>query len=101
MGNASQQSKQKQQISKKQSQGIKKAVNIRQSGVDPTTNENRVYLGMQQAEIFKQLIQASNEAQAQLNFALTTAGFSDVIVVGGNLDGDSPHFIIKKEPTPQ
>tara|TARA_R110000822_G_scaffold68772_1_gene167413 strand:+ start:413 stop:583 length:171 start_codon:yes stop_codon:yes gene_type:complete len=56
---------------------------------------------MQQAEIFKQLIQASNEAQAQLNFALTTAGFSDVIVVGGNLDGDSPHFIIKKEPTPQ
>tara|TARA_R110001606_G_scaffold362514_1_gene516302 strand:+ start:261 stop:563 length:303 start_codon:yes stop_codon:yes gene_type:complete len=97
MGNASQQSKQKQQISKKQSQGIKKAVNIRQSGVDPTTNENRVYLGVQQAEIFKQLIQASNDAQAQLNFALTTAGFSNDVIVGGDLDSDSPYFIIKQE----
>tara|TARA_R110000782_G_scaffold29639_2_gene73560 strand:+ start:897 stop:1076 length:180 start_codon:yes stop_codon:yes gene_type:complete len=56
-----------------------------------------VYLGVQQAEIFKQLIQASNDAQAQLNFALTTAGFSNDVIVGGDLDSDSPYFIIKQE----
>ena len=51
---------------------------------------------MQQAEIFKQLIRASNEAQAQLNFALSAAGLSNDVIVGGDLDSDSPHFIIQQ-----
>jgi len=87
--------KRKQQTLKNESQATKK------TDVKPITSENRVYLSMQQAEIFKQLVQASNEAQAQLNFALTTAGFSNDVIVGGDLDSDSPHFIIRKEPTPQ
>ena len=95
MGNASQQSKHKQQTLKKESQAINK------TDVKPITSENRAYLSMQQAEIFKQLIQTANEAQAQLSFALTTAGLSDVMVIGGDLDGDNPHFIIKKQNTPQ
>ena len=90
MGNASQQSKRKQQTLKNESQAINK------TDVKPITSENRVYLGMQQAEIFKQLIQASNEAQAQLNFALSAAGLSNDVIVGGDLDSDSPHFIIQQ-----
>jgi|TARA_R100001143_G_scaffold60512_1_gene60068 hypothetical protein len=90
MGKGSQQSKRKQQTLKNESQAINK------TDVKPITSENRVYLGMQQAEIFKQLIQASNEAQAQLNFALSAAGLSNDVIVGGDLDSDSPHFIIQQ-----
>ena len=90
MGNASQQSKRKQQTLKNESQAINK------TDVKPITSENRVYLSMQQAEIFKQLVQASNEAQAQLNFALSAAGLSNDVIVGGDLDSDSPHFIIQQ-----
>ena len=90
MGNASQQSKQKQKTLKNESQAINK------TDIKPITSENRVYLGVQQAEIFKQLIQASNEAQAQLNFALSAAGLSNDVIVGGDLDSDSPHFIIQQ-----
>ena len=52
---------------------------------------------MEQASIFKQLIQASNEAQAQLNFALSAAGLSNDVIVGGDLDGENPHFVITKQ----
>ena len=82
--------KRKQQTLKNESQAINK------TDVKPITSENRVYLGVQQAEIFKQLIQASNEAQAQLNFALSAAGLSNDVIVGGDLDSDSPHFIIQQ-----
>ena len=95
MGKGSQQSKRKQQTLKNESQAINK------TDVKPITSENRVYLGMEQAEIFKQLIQATNDTQAQLNFALSAAGLSNDVIVGGDLDSDSPHFIIRKEPTPQ
>ena len=53
---------------------------------------------MEQASIFKQLIQATNEAQAQLNFALSAAGLADNAIVGGDLDGNSPYFVIIKQP---
>ena len=95
MGNASQQSKHKQQTLKNESQAAKK------TDVKPITSENRVYLGMEQAEIFKQLIQATNDTQAQLNFALSAAGLSNDVIVGGDLDSDSPHFIIKQESKQQ
>tara|TARA_R110002051_G_scaffold53206_1_gene100554 strand:- start:6042 stop:6329 length:288 start_codon:yes stop_codon:yes gene_type:complete len=95
MGKGSQQLKRKQQTLKNESQAINK------TDVKPITSENRVYLGMEQAEIFKQLIQATNDTQAQLNFALSAAGLSNDVIVGGDLDSDSPHFIIRKEPTPQ
>ena len=90
MGKGSQQSKRKQQTLKNESQAINK------TDVKPITSENRVYLGMEQAEIFKQLIQATNDTQAQLNFALSAAGLSNDVIVGGDLDSDSPHFIIQQ-----
>ena len=79
MGKGSQQSKRKQQTLKKESQ-------------DHKTSGRRLSLTMEQASIFKQLIQATNEAQAQLNFALTTAGISGEQVVGGDLDSDTPYL---------
>ena len=56
---------------------------------------------MEQASIFKQLIQAANEAQAQLNFALTTAGISGEQVVGGDLDSDTPYLEFSPLPKVQ
>ena len=83
MANVSHQSKQKQQTSKNESQ-IER------------TNEERVPLTVEQANIFKQLIQEANQAQAQLNFALASAGLSGKVIIGGHLDGEDPHFTVQK-----
>ena len=91
MANASHQSKQKQQISKKESQASQ----------EPKTNgqtqplENKVYLSVQQADLFKQLLAASQEAQTQVQFFLLAAGISDKDIIGGDLDAEKPYFLVK------
>ena len=90
MGKGSQQSKRKQQTSKKESQTTQQKPD--------SQNRERKLLTMEQASIFRQLIQATNEAQAQLNFALSAAGLADNAIVGGDLDGNSPYFVIIKQP---
>ena len=91
MANVSHQSKRKQQTSKKDSQADKtngKTVN----------NETVVPLSLEQASIFAELIEANNNTQAQLNFALAAAGLSAATGIGGNLEGETPHFVIRAEP---
>ena len=91
MANASHQSKQKQQTLKKESQ----------TSQEPVTNgqtqplEDRVYLSVQQAELAKQLLAASQEAQNQVQFFLAAAGISGQDVIGGDLDADKPYFLVK------
>ncbi len=91
MANASHQSKHKQQTSKKESQ----------ASSEPATNgqtqplEGRVYLSVQQAELAKQLLAASNEAQNQVQFFLAAAGISGQDVIGGDLDSEKPYFLVK------
>ena len=91
MANASHQSKQKQQTLKNESQ----------TSQEPVTNgqtqplEDRVYLSVQQAELAKQLLAASNEAQNQVQFFLAAAGISGQDVIGGDLDSDKPYFLVK------
>ena len=51
---------------------------------------------MEQAEIFKQLIQEANQAQAQLNFAIASAGLSGQVIIGGHLDGGEPYLTVQK-----
>lgn len=53
---------------------------------------------LEQASIFKQLIQGVNEAQAQLNFAITSAGLSNESIVGGQLEGEKPFFLVEQQP---
>ena len=91
MASASHQSKQKQQTSKKDSQAEK-------TNGKAVSNETVVSLSLEQARIFAELIEANNNTQAQLNFALAAAGLSPSTIIGGNLEGDSPHFVIKTEP---
>ena len=91
MANASHQSKHKQQTSKKESQ----------ASSEPATNgqtqplEGRVYLSVQQAELAKQLLAASNEAQNQVQFFLAAAGISGQDGIGGDLDSEKPYFLVK------
>ena len=91
MANASHQSKHKQQTSKKESQ----------ASSEPATNgqtqplEGRVYLSVQQAELAKQLLAASNEAQNPVQFFLAAAGISGQDVIGGDLDSEKPYFLVK------
>ena len=107
MGNASRQSKQKQQTSKKGSQGSQ----------EPKTNgdiapvSRNVFLTIEQAVLFKQLLTASNETEAnfkqaesalldiqrQIHIALIAAGLPGDEIVGGNLDGDKPYFTVKDD----
>ena len=92
MANVSHQSKQKQQTSKKDSQAEKTNGKV-------VSNETVVSLSLEQARIFAELIEANNNTQAQLNFALAAAaGLFPSTIIGGNLEGDSPHFVIKTEP---
>ena len=53
-------------------------------------------LTVEQAEIFKQLIQEANQAQAQLNFAVASAGLSNQTIIGGHLDGEEPYLVIQR-----
>ena len=57
--------------------------------------EDRVYLSVQQAELAKQLLAASNEAQNQVQFFLAAAGISGKDIIGGDLDSDKPYFLVK------
>ena len=57
--------------------------------------ENKVYLSVQQADLFKSLLAASQEAQTQVQFALVAAGISDQAVIGGDLDAEKPYFLVK------
>ena len=50
---------------------------------------------MDQAELAKQLLAASNEAQNQVQFFLVAAGISGQDVIGGDLDADKPYFLVK------
>jgi len=83
MGKGSRQSKQRRQTSKNESQ-------------TETTNEERVPLTVEQANIFSQLIKEANQAQAQLNFAVASAGLSNQRIIGGHLDGEEPYLVIQK-----
>jgi hypothetical protein len=86
MANASHQSKQKQQTSKKGSQA---------SASKQSDSNERVNLSVQQALMIKELLQARNEAESQVQFFLLAAGLSEKEIISGNLDGDNPHFIVK------
>ena len=61
----------------------------------PWSEKDKVYLSVEQAELFKQLLAASNEAQNQVQFALVAAGISGQDVIGGDLDSDKPYFLVK------
>ena len=97
MANASHQSKQKQQTLKKESQtSSEPATNGHsQQGDMPWSEKDKVYLSVQQAELAKQLLAASNEAQNQVQFFLVAAGISGQDVIGGDLDSDKPYFLVK------
>ena len=91
MANASHQSRQKQQTSKKESQVSQEPVTNGQAQAP----KDRVYLSVQQADLFKQLLAASQEAQNQVQFALVAAGIADKAVTGGDLDAEKPYFLVK------
>ena len=55
----------------------------------------RFSLSRQQADLFKQLLSDSHEAQNQVQFALVAAGISGREILTGSLDGEDPHFILK------
>jgi len=97
MANASHQSKQKQQTLKKESQtSSEPATNGHSQQGDMTWSEkDKVYLSVQQAELAKQLLAASNEAQNQVQFFLVAAGIAGQDVIGGDLDADKPYFLVK------
>ena len=97
MANASHQSKQKQQTLKKESQtSSEPATNGHsQQGDMPWSEKDKVYLSVEQAELAKQLLAASNEAQNQVQFFLVAAGISGQDVIGGDLDSDKPYFLVK------
>ena len=88
MENVSHQSKRKQRTSKKGLQEKK----TNGKTVEGTAN---VYLSVEQANLFKALLAATNEAQSNLNFALLAANIDGERIVGGHLDGNNPHFIIR------
>ena len=102
MGNALRQSKQKRSTSKKESQ---ESVHPKGNG-DVTKN---VYLSLEQAALFKQLLIANAELEAryrkdetalvaireQVHIALVAAGISGDKVMGGDLDTEKPYFTIK------
>ena len=90
MGNASRQSKQKQHISKKESPVLVKEKD--ESLANPTSV--RLEFSVQQAELIKGLLAASQEAQGQLHFALMAAGVDGRDVLGGDLDSPTPHLIV-------
>ena len=91
MANASHQSRQKQQTLKKESQASQEPVTNGKAQVQ----EDRVYLSVQQADLFKSLLAASQEAQTQVQFALVAAGIADQAVIGGDLDAEKPYFLVK------
>jgi hypothetical protein len=109
MGNALHQSKRKQPTLKKESQESAKPKNNGDATKD-------VYLSLEQAALFKQLLVTNNEtaagyrqaeadrrqaevawtaSQGQIQIALIAAGIPGNEVVGGNLDVEKPYFTIR------
>ena len=99
MANASHQSKQKQQTLKKESQASQESVTngeTQQSGLPWNEKDvDKVYISVQQADLAKQLLAASQEAQNQVQFFLVAAGISNQAVTGGDLDAEKPYFLVK------
>tara|TARA_R110000751_G_scaffold294085_1_gene401918 strand:+ start:131 stop:370 length:240 start_codon:yes stop_codon:yes gene_type:complete len=54
----------------------------------------RLDFSVQQANLIKQLLAASQDAQAQLQFALIAAGIDGRDIVGGDLDNPIPFLIV-------
>jgi uncharacterized protein YggE len=61
----------------------------------PWNEGDKVYLSKQQADLAKQLLAASQEAQNQVQFFLVAAGIADQDIVGGDLDAEKPYFLVK------
>ena len=59
------------------------------------TTPEKFSLSRQQADLFKQLLSDSYEAQNQVQFALVAAGISSREILTGNFDSKDPHFILK------
>jgi len=99
MANASHQSRLKQQTSKKESQASQESVTngeTQQNGLPWNEKDgDRVYISVQQADLAKELLAASQAAQNQVQFFLAAAGIADKAVTGGNLDAEKPYFLVK------
>jgi len=54
----------------------------------------RLDFSVQQANLIKQLLAASQDAQAQLQFALIAAGIDGRDIVGGDLDHPTPFLMV-------
>ena len=91
MANASHQSKQKQQTSKKGSQ----APVTKQANGQTESEPEKIRLSVAQADLFKQLLAASTEAQNQVQFAMLAAGIEAQEVIGGDLDSNEPYFVVR------
>ncbi len=91
MANASRRSKQKQQTSKKESQVQASSQPNGQTAPEP----EKIRISAAQADLFKQLLAASTEAQNQVQFAMLAAGIEAKEVVGGDLDSDEPYFVVR------
>jgi hypothetical protein len=89
MGNASQQSKQKQKTLKKDSQVTQ------DKSSNGAVREVNIYLSSEQADLFKTLLNAMTQAQNNLNFAFIAANIHGESIIGGDLDADKPHLIIQ------
>jgi len=90
MANVSHQSKQKQQTSKKESQASPGPTNGQTQ-----VQEKKYYVSVNQAELAKQLLATSQEAQNQVQFFFVAAGISPQDVIGGDLDDDKPYFLVR------
>ena len=89
MGNASQQSKQKQKTLKKDSQATQ------DKSFNGAVKEVEIYLSSEQADLFRTLLNAMTQAQNNLNFAFAAANIAGENIVGGNLDAEEPYFVIR------
>tara|TARA_R100000306_G_C4331980_1_gene120708 strand:- start:520 stop:822 length:303 start_codon:yes stop_codon:yes gene_type:complete len=93
MANASRRSKQKQQTSKKESQVQASSQPNGQTAPEP----EKIRISAAQADLFKQLLAASTEAQNQVQFAMLAAGIEAQEVIGGDLDSNEPYFVIRND----
>ena len=89
MGSASRQLKRKQKTSKRDSQMSD------EQQVNGEVAPEKFSLSRQQADLFKQLLSDSHEAQNQVQFALVAAGIADRQILTGNLDSQDPYFMLK------
>jgi hypothetical protein len=112
MANASRRLKRKQETSKKESPKLDEApTHVLQHEVEGDNGvvTKNYSLTVAQADLFKQLLMASNEAesafkqaeavlldvQRQIQIALVAGNIIGEQIVGGNLDGEEPFFTMK------